>query len=211
MKFQQLTYAFVAAASLFLSTLPALATSHGNGSAVIEIAAQANGGNLSETLADRLRPLPGIVRIEKYLLIPGSQVDKIGIEPGAPIRILTDDGRLIAGRVELGRDFKRTDAGKNVALVNGVSLGSGAMTGMAHSVGVGQSFLLNDRRFRVAGEVIAPTKGRAFFPLDTLQEVFGKDDLVTHFFVVVADDADANAVQQAVEGALGPTVRTTLR
>lgn len=210
MKLQQVTCAFVTAVSLFLSMLPALAASHGNGSAVIEIAAQANGGTLSETLADRLMPLPGIVRVEKYLLVRGSQIDKIGIEPGAPIRILTEDGQLIIGQVKFGRDFRETDAGKNVALVNEVSLVSAAMTEMEMPVSVGQGFTLGDRRFRVAGEVAAPTKGKAFFPLDTLQDVAGKNGLVTSFFVVLAKNADANAVQNAVEEALGPTISTTL-
>lgn len=197
--------------ALLLYVAPAAATSHSTGSALIEVSAATATETLAENLAERIGAIPGVSRVEKYLLIRGDRNDKIGVEPGAPLRIVTEDGNLIEGETEFGRDFRDTDAGKNVALVNRVTYATQAMSGMAHFLGVGQSFELAGTRFRVIGEVTAPTQENIFLPLDTAQKLYGKGGLVTHFFVSVKRKDQAEAVHKALTEALGPTVRITRR
>ncbi len=194
--------------ALLLHGLPAAATSHSAGSALIEVRA-AGGETLPENLTEKIKAIPGVSQVEKYLLVRGQRNDKIGVEPGAPLRILTQDGRLIEGRVEFGRGFRETDAGKNVALVNRVETTMAGMGGMVHYLGVGQSFTLEGSRFRSVGEVSAPTKHKIFMPLTTAQKLYGKEDLLTHVFVSVKDIAQAEAVQKALADSLGAAVRTT--
>ena len=197
--------------ALLLYAPPAVATSHSGGSSLIEVSAAAGGETLPENLAKKIKTIPGVSRVEKYLLIPGQFNDKIGLEPGAPIRLFAADGRLIEGRAEFGRGFKETDAGKNVASVNKVQ--GKPMTGMAgtmiHYIGVGQSIALEGTRFRIVGEVLAPTKDKIFMPFDTAQRIYGKEGEVTHFFVTVKDANQADSVERALARSLGPAVRTT--
>ncbi len=212
------SYAFAAVVTtvlaLLLHALPAAATSHSAGSALIEVRA-AGGETLPENLTEKIKAIPGVSRVEKYLLVPGQPVrdqrnEIIGLEPGAPIRIFTEDGRLIEGRIEFGRAFRDRDAGKNVALVNRVSYG---MPGMVHYLGVGQSFTLEEGPFpiRIVGEVSAPAERKIFVPLDTAQKIYGKEGEVTHFFVTVKDADQAGSVERALAGSLGAAVRTTPR
>ena len=206
------SYSFAAIVTTLLALLvqapPAAATSHSTGSALIEVRA-AGGETLPENLTEKIKAIPGVSQVEKYLLVRGQRNDKIGVEPGAPLRILTQDGRLIEGRIEFGRGFRETDAGKNVALVNRVETTMAGMGGMVHYLGVGQSFTLEGSRFRSVGEVSAPTKHKIFMPLTTAQKLYGKEDLLTHVFVSVKDADQAVAVQKALADSLGPTISTT--
>lgn len=204
---RHLSFATMAIAFLVLHALPAAATSHGSNPSVIEVAAKAKGDTLPETFVDKIRTLPGVSRVDKYLLVPGEQNDKIGSEPGAPVRIFTGDGRLIEGKVGYGRGFRETEADANVALVNRVpDPAAGDMAAMIHYLGVGQTFVLNDTRLRIVGEVVAPTERKVFLPLRTVQRLYGKSGVVTHFFVSVANGNRIADVQRALTEALGPDV-----
>ena len=206
------SYSFAALVTTLLALLvqapPAAATSHSAGSALIEVRA-AGGETLPENLTEKIKAIPGVSQVEKYLLVRGQRNDKIGVEPSAPLRVFTEDGRLVEGRVEFGRSFRETDAGKNVALVNRVETTMTGMGGMVHYLGVGQSFTLKGTRFRSVGEVSAPTKHKIFMPLSTAQKLYGKEDLLTHVFVSVKDADQAVAVQKALADSLGPTISTT--
>ena len=187
---------------------PAAATSHSTGSTLIEVRA-AGGETLPESLAEKIKAVAGVSRVEKYLLVRGEQNDKIGVEAGAALRIFTKDGDLIEGKAEFGRGFRKTDAGKNVALVNRVTYAARGMAGMVHYLGVGQTFTLQESRFRIVGEVAAPTNHKIFLPLETAQRLYGKEGLLTHVFVQVKDGKQAEQVRQALEETLG--VAATIR
>ena len=201
--------AAMAVFALLLYVAPAAATSHSTGSALIEVSAATATETLAETLAERIGAIPGVSRVERYLLIRGDRNDKIGVEPGAPLRIVTKDGNLVEGKAEFGRNFRDTDAGKTVALVNRVTYAAQGMSGMVHYLGVGQSFTLQESRFRIVGEVTAPTEHKIFMPLDTAQRLYGKEGVVTHFFVSVADKKQADAVLKTLVETLGPSVSLT--
>ncbi len=217
MDFKSYTYTAVVTTllALLLQAPPAVATSHLASSALIEVRA-AGGETLPENLTEKINAIPGVSQVAKYLLVRQQLVrdqhnDIIGVEPGAPLRIFTEDGRLVEGRLEFGRLFRDTDAGKYVALVNRVSWGmTGMMRGMIHYLGVGQSFTLEAARFpvRIVGEVLAPTKHKIFMPLDTAQRVYGTEGVLTHLFVSVKDSNQVEAVLKALAD-LGPAVRTT--
>lgn len=207
MSTRHLPVATMAIAFLVLHALPATATSHASDPTAVEVTAKAMGDTLPETLVDKIRVLPGVGWVEKYLLVPGEQNDKIGIEPGAPVRIFTAEGQLIEGKVEYGRGFRETDVDANVALVNRVpEPPAGHMAAMVHYFGVGQSFVLNDTRLRIVGEVVASTERKIFLPLATAQRLYGKEGAVTHFFVSVEAGGRIAEVQRAVTEALGPDV-----
>ena len=202
--------------ALLLQAPPAWAATHAAGSALIEVRA-ASGEDLPENMVEKIKAIPGVSRVEKYLLVRDQLVrdernDIIGLKPGAPIRIFTEDGRLIEGRIEFGRAFRDREASKNVALVNRVSYGMTGMGGtMVHYLGVGQSFTLEEAPFpiRIVGEVSAPTGHKIFMPLDTAQKLYGKEDKVTHFFVTVKDASQADSVEKGLAGSLRVSVRTT--
>ena len=195
--------------ALLLYAAPAAATSHSTGSVLIEVSAATATETLAENPAERIGAIPGVSRVERYLLIRGDRNDKIGVEPGAPLRIVTKDGNLVEGKAEFGRNFRNTDAGKTVALVNRVTYAAQGMSGMEHYLGVGQSFTLEESRFRIVGEVTAPTEHKIFMPLDTAQRLYGKEGVVTHFFVSVADKKQADAVRKTLAETLGPSVSLT--
>lgn len=196
---------------LLLLALPAAASSHSTASALIEVRA-ADGEMLAENIADALKAIDGVTRVEKYLHNQDELVEIIGVEPGAPLRLLTRDGQLVEGEVEFGRAFREGEAGTNVALVNRVSYGGHGMGGKIHYFGVGQSFMLQNVRFRVVGEVAAPTDEKIFLPLTTAQRVYGKEDLLTYVFVHIEDAEQAERVHKAIaEMASEFTTVTTTR
>ena len=192
---------------LFLAP-PAAATSHSTGSTLIEVRAT-GGETLSESLAEKIKAVAGVSRVEKYLLIRGEQNDKIGVEAGAALRIFTKDGDLIEGRAEFGRAFRDADASRNVALVNRVTYAAQGMAGMVHYLGVGQTFTLQESRIRIIGEVAAPTSHKIFLPLETAQRLYGKEGLLTHIFVQVQDAGRTEGVREALEESFG--VAATIR
>lgn len=202
-------YAFAALVTMLMAPAlqapPAIAASHSTGAALIEVRA-ADGETLPESLAERIRAIPGVSRVEKYLLVRGGQNDTVGVEPGAALRIFTADGDLIEGKAEFGRALQATDAGKNVALVNRATYAAQAMTSMVHYLGVGQTFTLRGSRFRVVGEVSAPTRGNILLPLDTAQRLYDKKGLLTHLFVQVPEAERADEVAKTLKEAFGAAV-----
>ena len=191
---------------------PAVARSHSTGPALIEVRAADEA--LPEVLAEKIKGIEGVGRVEKYLLVRGQLNDKIGVEPSAPLRILTKDERLVVGRVEFGRAFRETEGNKNVALVNRVPRsppGMGSMASMVHYFGVGQTFVLQESRVRILGEVVAPTDHKIFLPLSTAQRLYGKKGLLTHIFVRVQDATQLERVRKALAASLGPAVRIRRR
>lgn len=72
---------------------------------------------LPEGIAEKARAVKGVVKVERYLLIKTQPHDVIGVEPGAPLRIVTQDDKLIEAALESGKKFRKEDDGKNVAIV----------------------------------------------------------------------------------------------
>jgi len=160
-----------------------------------------------------------VKKVERYLLVKAQPHEVIGIEPEAPLRVLTPDGTVIEAKLESGKKFRKEDDGKNVAIVGskvyaedyGYRGTAGAMATMKHLLEVGQTFKLTGEagpRIRVLGTLAAKpeaTAERVFLPLPTAQKLFDRAGQVSHLFVVV--DGDAEAAAKELQSALGSSVQ----
>lgn len=171
----------------------------------------------SEEIAPEVAAVTGVVKVERYLLIKTEPHDVIGVEPRAPLRIVTRDGTVIEATLEIGKPFRRKDDGKHVAIVGrrvyaeDYGGGMGAMAGMKHHLGVGQTFKLIGEagpRVRVLGWFSARPEREAekvFLPLATAQRLFNREGQVSHLFLVVK--GDPAAVSNEIQSALGAGVQ----
>ena len=113
---------------------------------------------LPESIAEQVRSLPGVTKLEKYLgvLRPGDPNPFVGIGPGSELRV---EGSLVSLAVVVGCHY-----GEDRVAIPGFSLnpfsGGGAMPGMAHRFSIGQSFEVRGARLRVAGLFRASDKSR---------------------------------------------------
>ncbi|MFQ5895973.1 MAG: ABC transporter permease [Nitrospinota bacterium] len=183
--------------------------------------AKAQGGQpgfLDAKLAEALRSIPGVSKVERYLYIRTKPHDVIGVEPGAPGRIVYGK-KLLPVEMGAGRWFKKGD--RNAAVVGKVFRedygyrGMFSMAMMKHYFEVGTSFKLKGygRRIRVIGKFAAkPDEAaeRIFLPLETTQEAFGKQGQVTHLFLTVGEAA-LERVRSAIRERLGRQVRILAR
>jgi hypothetical protein len=174
---------------------------------------------LSDGTAEKARAVKGVVKVERYLLVKTQPHDVVGVEPGAPLRIVTRDDKLIEAKLESGKEFRKQDDGMNVAIVGskvyaedyGYRGGMGAMATMKHLLEVGQTFKLTGEagpRVRVLGVFSARPESEAekvFLPLATAQKLFNQEGKVSHLFVIV--EGDPEAVAKELRSALGPGIQ----
>lgn len=183
--------------------------------AVLEVRA-ASADTVSEGIAEKVKAMKGVAKVERYLLVRTQPHDVIGVEPDTPLRIVTQDDKLIEAKLETGKKFRKEDDGKNVAIVGnqvyaedyGYRGGMGHMARMKHLLEVGQTFKLTGEagpRIRVLGTFSArpePEAAKVFLALATAQKLFSQEGRVSHLFVVVEGDPEAAAKElQAVLGA----------
>lgn len=163
----------------------------GEAAGLIEV--RAKGGEfLSEGVVEQVKALAGVARVERYLYLTAQPHDVIGIEPGAPLRIVNRKGNLLMATVEMGRGFK--DADKNVAIMGMVYREDygfkGVMAGMVHPFEVGASFSFpgSTERIRVVGTFSVDPEAeakRVFLPLSTARRLFETAEKLTHLFIEV--------------------------
>ena len=185
------------------------------GAPILEVRPAKQGGLLSENLADKIRPIEGVKGVEKYILKQADPHPVIGLEPGAPLRVL-EGGKLLPADKGAGRWLRPGD--RYAAMVGNVYkedyVGSSGMSGMAsmqHRFEVGSSFRLPGakRRVRVVGKfaVEPPSAARKIaLPLATVQKIFKLEGQVTHFFVTLKSSGLAKKVSAAIQSSLGETV-----
>jgi len=175
---------------------------------------------IPEETVDKIRGFQNISRIERYLLIKTKPHDVIGIEPGAPLRIISPDGKLLEGKVEVGRGFKEKDEGKNFAIVGKIHAEDygyrGTMAGMKHFFELGQSFKLKEAktRTRVIGGFSASPESEAqkvFLPLATAQKIYGMEGKLSRVFITVKSPGDMDQVKRDLEAALEGSMEVVSR
>lgn len=171
----------------------------------------------------RLRALPRVVRVERY--VKRQFVDNrrtpptgvlIGVEPGATLRLQSMGGFVGSPRLLAGRNLTPEDAEKPVAIV-------GKVFARTREVGLGDEFTLpgaevqrgkwiyphpiKDLRARVIGifEVrVVYADNQVFVPLDVAQDVMGLGRGRVSQYIVTADSAEnVPAVARALKEALG--------
>jgi len=193
---------------------------HAKGSTVLEIKPKGTDTIPEETI-DKIRGVQNISRIERYLLIKTKPHDVIGIEPGAPLRIISRDDELLEGNIEMGREFKKGDEGKNFAIVGKIyhedyGQGMTGMAGMKHSFSLGQSFKLEEAetRTRVIGRLEVSPESEAqkvFLPLATAQKIYGMEGKLSSLFITVKSPGDMDQVKRDLEAALGGSMEVVSR
>lgn len=176
----------------------------------------AEGDTLPADAAEKAASVKNVTKVERYLLVKTQPHDVIGIDGGAPLRIVTAEGKVLEGKLEGGKPFRKADEGKDVAIIGkvyaedyGYRGGMGAMATMKHFLEVGQTFKLKEDgpRIRVVGTFSVKPEAEAskvFLPLATAQKLFDRSGKVSHLFITVKGDAEAAAKElQSVLGAGG--------
>ena len=101
------------------------------GAPILEVRAAKQGGLLPENLADKIRSIEGVKGVEKYILKQADPHPVIGMEPGAPLRVL-EGGKLLPADKGAGRWLRPGD--RYAAMVGNVYkedyTGSSGMSGM---------------------------------------------------------------------------------
>lgn len=207
-----LSFAFLSAASPTLAQL-------------LEVRA-ASADLVPEEASSKVKGIKNATKVERYLLVRTEPYEVIGVEPGAPLRILIQGDRWITGRLEAGKSFKKEDDGKGVAIVGkvyaedyGIRARMGGMAGMPamkHYFDIGQSFKLKeiDERIRVIGRFTAQPESEAakvFLPLSTAQLLYGHSGKISVLFVEVNSPENVEQVKKEIEVALGALVQVIPR
>jgi hypothetical protein len=188
--------------------------------AALLVVRPATGETMAAAIAEKARTVAGVTKVERYLLIRTQPHDVIGVEGDAPLRIVTREGRVIEGKVEVGKPFRKEDEGKNVAIVGkiyaedyGFRGGAGAMATMKHMFELGQTFKLTEGspRIRIVGGFSAKPESEAvkvFLPLATAQRLFQHEGKLSHLFISAEGDAEVAA--KRVQEALGGEVKASV-
>ena len=158
---------------------------------------------LPETVAEQVRSLPAVTKVEKYLRVLRPDYPNLffGIEPGSELRVGDTPVSLV-----VGEGFQ---SGEERVAIPGFGLnpfsGDGAMTGMAHRFSIGQSFEVDGARLRVAGLFRASDKSREnaiLLPLGTAQEIFDLHGELTDIFVTVDSEDKLESVAAEIRNIL---------
>ena len=80
----------------------------------------AQGETLPADTAENVTVSKNVAKVERYLFVKTEPHDVIGIEAGAPLRIVTSDGKVLEGKLESGKGFRKADEGKDVAIIGKV-------------------------------------------------------------------------------------------
>jgi hypothetical protein len=184
------------------------------------VVSPAAGETMAAGVAEKARTVAGVTKVERYLLIRTQPHDVIGVEGDAPLRIVTGEGKVIEGKLEVGKAFRKDDEGKNVAIVGkiyaedyGFRGGAGAMAMMKHLFELGQTFKLTEGgpRIRILGGFSAKPESEAakvFLPLVTAQMLFDREAKLSHLFLTVEGDPEASA--RKLQEALGEGVKLSI-
>ncbi len=181
---------------------------------IVEVRSAKSGGLLSEKLADQIRSIEGVKGVEKYILKRADPHPVIGLEPGAPLRVL-EGGKFLSPEKGAGRWLRPGD--RYAAIVGNVykedyGMRMSGMAMMRHRFEVGSSFRLPGakRRVRVVGKfAVEPASAakKIILPLSAVQEIFSLEGKVTHFFVTLKSPGLARKVSEAIRSLFGEGAR----
>ena len=177
----------------------------------------AEGETMPADIAEKVKAVAADAKVERYLFVKTQPHDVIGVEAGAPLRIVASGGDVLVAKLDAGKVFRKADEGKDVAVIGkvyaedyGYRGGMGAMAAMKHFLEVGQTFKFKEDgpRIRVLGTFSVKPESetsKVFLPLETAQKLFKRSGRISHLFVTVKGDAEA--VAKELETALGGSVK----
>ncbi len=154
----------------------------------------------------------------------GQQQRLFGVDPGQMARFL-GPRRLVAGKLfDTGRDFARSVAAGEAPDANpadpvyqrflerGLELVIDERLQGVGGYAVGDEVRIMGKDFRIVGVIEAGVAGRVFAPLQTLREiVVAGEQNASMYFVKLRDGADATAIADRMQAALGPDARVELK
>lgn len=184
---------------------------HEQGTDLLVVKSREQGLALDEDLAEEILSYDDVVHVEKYIRLRMETFDVVGIEPSAPMRIMTGqpDVHLTGAELTAGRELEAKDADENLVLAGQLFAQSvGATTG--HTFGLPGT----EYELVVAGEFSTTPpelSSTILMPLSLVQEIYGKDRKVTHFWVSVESPDSVHDVIRALQIGLGESVEVLPR
>ena len=184
---------------------------HEQGTDLVVVKSREKGMALDEDLAEQILSYDGVVRVEKYIRLRMESFDVVGIEPSAPMRIMTGqpDVHLTDAELTAGRELEATDADENLVLAGQLFAQSvGATTGQPFGLPGTEYELVLAGEFSTTPPELSST---VLMPLGLVQEIYGKDRQVTHFWVSVESPDSVHDVIRALQIGLGESVEVLPR
>ena len=184
---------------------------HEQGTDLVVVKSREKGMALDEDLAEQILSYDGVVRVEKYIRLRMESFDVVGIEPSAPMRIMTGqpDVHLTDAELTAGRELEAKDADENLVLAGQLFAQSvGATTGQPFGLPGTEYELVLAGEFSTTPPELSST---VLMPLGLVQEIYGKDRQVTHFWVSVESPDSVHDVIRALQIGLGESVEVLPR
>ncbi len=184
---------------------------HEEGTDLLVVKSREQGSPLDEDPAEEILSYDDVVRVEKYIRLRMESFDVVGIEPSAPMRIMTGqpDVHLTGAELTAGRELEAKDADENLVL-------AGQLFAQSVGTSTGRTFGLPGTEYElvVAGEFSTTPpelSSTILMPLSLVQEIYGKDRKVTHFWVSVESPDSVHDVIRALQLGLGESVEVLPR
>lgn len=184
---------------------------HEQGTDLLVVKSREQGLPLDEDLAEEILSYDDVVRVEKYIRLRMESFDVVGIEPSAPMRIMTgqSDVHLTSAELIAGRELEAKDADENLVLAGQLFAQSvGATTGHTFGLPGTEYELVVAGEFSTAPPELSST---ILMPLSLVQEIYGKHRKVTHFWVSVESPDSLHDVIRALQLGLGESVEVLPR
>lgn len=184
---------------------------HGEGTDLFVVKSGEKGMPISEDLFEQIQSFDHVLRVEKYIRLRMEAFDVVGVEPGAPLRIMTGqpDLHLIEAELAEGTELKAGDADSGIAFVGELyAQAVGAETGGPFRLGGPEYELVVAGRFSTDP---ASLSRAVIMPLALVQKIYGLRGLVTHFWVTVDSPDQTHDVIRAIQLALGESVQVLPR
>ena len=154
-------------------------------------------------VADRILDVQNVVAVERYLRLRMSGFDVVGVEPGAPLRIMTGqpDVHLMEPLLPEGFDLAAWHAAGGSVLV-------GAIYAQEAELEAGDEFSLPETEERLTAAAIFSISPEALsrtviLPLELAWRLYPSPDRVTHFWVTVDRESSVHDVIRSVQLELG--------
>ena len=164
------------------------------------------GATLLECLSDQILGVDHVVHVEQYIRLRMDDFDVVGVEPQAPLRIMTGqpDVHLTEALVATGAELSSSAEDRRSVLV-GESFARSADATQGNTFAlIGTEYVLT-----VAGEfstVPSDLSNTVLMPLALTQEIYEMEGMVTHFWVKVDASDNTHTVIRDIQLLLGTSV-----
>lgn len=164
------------------------------------------GATLLEGLSEQILGVDHVIHVEKYIRLRMDDFDIVGVEPRAPLRIMTGQPD-----VHLTEALVTTGAELSSSAEDGRSVLVGELLARSADATHGNTFALTGTEYvlTVAGEfstVPSNLSNTVLMPLALTQEIYDIEGMVTHFWVEVDISDNTHTVIRDIQLLLGTSV-----